>query len=88
MVEPGLPKNYHQQVGRRIAELRGKADITQAELAERLMLSKATIISMEMGVVGIRLDRAHVLAHIFGVTVNDLICEVRTIDELMAQVLA
>lgn len=89
MVEPGMPKTYHQQVGKRIAHFREAAGMSKDQLGDKLLLSKDSISNMERGVTALRLDRAHVIALILGVTVNDLISEIRTgTDNLNAPILA
>lgn len=64
---------FWMTVGERIAYHRKRAGFTQEGMAELLHLSRATIVNMEMGVTGIRLDRAKAIADACNVTINDLV---------------
>lgn len=56
----------------RIAELRKKRRIPQAELAEAVEVTRQTIISLENGRYNASLLLAHKLARYFGCTIEDI----------------
>lgn len=64
---------FWMRVGERITYHRKRAGMTQDDLGELLGLSRSSVVNIEMGVQGIRLDRAMVIATACGVTVNDLL---------------
>lgn len=69
MVQP----TFWLTVGDRINYHRRRAMMTQDELAALLGLSRASIINIELGVQGIKLDRAKVIADACNCTLNDLV---------------
>lgn len=58
--------------GKKVAELRRKAGLTQEELATRSDLAVKTIASIEQGKRWAKLPTLHKLAHGIGVTTSDL----------------
>ncbi len=60
------------QLGRRVAELRLRAQLTQAQLAERLGVATETISRLERGVVLPSLETMNDLAAALGVDLSEL----------------
>lgn len=56
----------------RIQELRKEQDMTQQGLAEKLGVSRQTIISLESGKYNPSISLAYKLAKIFGLTIEDV----------------
>ena len=56
----------------RIKEYRGKNGMKQAELAERVNARRETIVHLENGKYNPSLKLAMEIAHVFGVTVEEL----------------
>ena len=69
MVQP----TFWQLVGRKMKLHRQQAGYTRDDMAQILDMSVTSVGNMEMGVQGIRLDRAKVIADACGVTLNDLV---------------
>lgn len=68
-------KVFYVQLGRRIAELRKAADITQVELAKTLGIAQQTMAHYEGGVSRIAVALLPILARTLGTTVEELIGE-------------
>lgn len=68
-------KIFYVRLGRRIAELRKAADITQAQLAEILGIAQQTMAHYEGGVSRIAVALLPPLARALNTTVEDLIGE-------------
>lgn len=68
-------KIFYVQLGRRIAELRKAADITQVQLAEILGIAQQTMAHYEGGVSRIAVALLPPLARALNTTVEDLIGE-------------
>lgn len=68
-------KSFYVQLGRRIAELRKAADITQTELAEILGVAQQTMAHYEGGVSRIAVSLLPPLARTLSTTVEELIGE-------------
>ena len=65
------PKPTH--VTNRIRELRAAADdMTQADLAARLKVTRQTIIAIEQGKYSPSLEVAFQIAHVFGVSIDQV----------------
>ncbi|SDM04398.1 helix-turn-helix transcriptional regulator [Nonomuraea jiangxiensis] len=56
----------------RITELRGERDWTQADLAQRISVSRQTIIAIEKGKFDPSLPVAFRLAKVFGLTIEEV----------------
>ncbi|MDI6907492.1 MAG: helix-turn-helix transcriptional regulator [Thermoanaerobacterales bacterium] len=56
----------------RLRELRQQAELRQEDLAERVGVSRQTIISIENGRYNPSLVLAHRLARVFGLTIEDV----------------
>lgn len=56
----------------KIVDLRKEQDLTQAMLAERLGVSRQTIISLENGRYSPSLALAHKIAGVFGLTIEEI----------------
>lgn len=61
--------------GQRLRSLRAKANMTQAELAQKLDVSRPAVGSWESGKIRPRLDKLSQLAELFGITVSELMDE-------------
>lgn len=61
--------------GQRLRSLRAKANMTQAELAQKLDVSRPAVGSWESGKIRPRLDKLSQLAELFGITVSELMGE-------------
>lgn len=64
--------------GKRIKEMRKKAGMTQAELAEKLGISADGMSSVERGKNGVSVDLFGVMAELLGSSVDYLAYEVQT----------
>ena len=60
------------RTGRFIAELRKQRQISQAELAQRVDVTRQTIISLENGRYNASLLLAHKIAAFFGLTIEEV----------------
>lgn len=66
-----MPKKTH--VRNRIRELRAEADrMTQAELADKLGVTRQTVIAMEQNRYSPSLETAFLVARVFGVPLEDV----------------
>lgn len=61
--------------GQRLRSLRAKANMTQAELAQKLDVSRPAVGSWESGKIRPRLDKLSQIAELFGITVSELMGE-------------
>lgn len=61
--------------GQRLRSLRAKANMTQAELAQELDVSRPAVGSWESGKIRPRLDKLSQIAELFGITVSELMGE-------------
>jgi putative transcriptional regulator len=55
-----------------IRELRGAGEVTQADLARRIGVTRQTVIAIEQGRYSPSLELAFQIAHVFGVRVEDV----------------
>jgi transcriptional regulator with XRE-family HTH domain len=69
---PATPRPLYRQVGRRLAELRGKAGKTQEELAEELGVGWRYLSRVERGLENLGLDTLAKFADVFDVDIKDL----------------
>jgi len=60
-------------LGQAIRENRNGMNMTQVELADRLGLSQETIANYEAGIRKPPIDTVAAMAHIFGITIDDLV---------------
>ena len=72
-------------VGRRIAELRRKCDMTQMELADRMGISFQAVSNWERGNSMPDISKLPELAEVFGVTIDQLLGELSEIVESAAK---
>ena len=72
-----LQEKMHQEVGRRIRELRQKKGLLQEELARKAGLSASALSNFEQGRRRISLEWLRKLSKVLGVTVSDLIPDSR-----------
>ena len=72
-MSPRLKSKKQPIFGRRLEELRKSRNLTQAELAEKVGLSRGTIAYYEASAQNPTIDTVQTLADFFGVTVQDLI---------------
>lgn len=61
--------------GQRLRSLRAKANMTQAELAQKLDVSRPAVGSWESGKIRPRFDKLSQIAELFGITVSELMGE-------------
>lgn len=66
-MKPIDPLRLQEQVGRRVAELRGERGLTQAQLAEHVNVSTRYIQSIEGGFENLTLETVAKLATVFKV---------------------
>lgn len=66
--------------GQRLRSLRAKANMTQAELAQKLDVSRPAVGSWESGKIRPRLDKLSQIAELFGITVSELMGEETTTE--------
>lgn len=66
-------REFFVQLGSRIAELRKRQGMTQAQLAETLEVSQQTVNAYESGQRRVPVSMLPTLAHTFGVSVEELI---------------
>lgn len=80
--------NYNIELsGKRIAELRSKAEISQAKLSELIGLHVKTISKAERGVNGLSVDNLLALAEYFNVSLEFLVrieSEIEDIDYVVS----
>lgn len=68
-----LHRAYFRAMGRRIAELRIRNEMTQAELARRLGVAQQTVFGIECGERRVRIDWLPPLTAHFRVTADELL---------------
>lgn len=66
-------KNINKIVGQRIRALRAEADMSQENLAERLDVSRPTLVEIEAGRRPLNIPEAQIISEIFGVTFKEII---------------
>jgi transcriptional regulator with XRE-family HTH domain len=66
-------REFFVQLGGRVAELRKREGMTQAQLAETLEVSQQTVNAYESGQRRVPVSMLPALAHTFGVSVEELI---------------
>lgn len=64
---------YFRSLGKRIAQLRRQHDMTQADLAQLLVLSQQTVYAYEAGSRRVQLDMIPNLTKIFDVSCDELL---------------
>ena len=62
-----------QEIGRRLRLARENADIRQDDAAQVIGMSRPTLVSIEKGTRGVRIQELQILAHHSGVSVNGLL---------------
>jgi transcriptional regulator with XRE-family HTH domain len=71
-------------VGRRVAQAREAAGMTQAELASHLGLTAEAISGVERGEYGITVDQLHRVAEVLGLCTADLVPDIAAVRQLGA----
>ena len=66
-------KNINKKIGKRIAELRRDAGITQAQLAEKIGMSSEFISRLERGVNSPSIDTVNKMSDVLKVTIRDIL---------------
>lgn len=74
-MEPENPENLIDRVGLRITELRSQADLTQAQVAERLGMTLTNYQRIENGAQNATLRMMVRVANAIGVKTADLLAE-------------
>jgi Zn-dependent peptidase ImmA (M78 family)/transcriptional regulator with XRE-family HTH domain len=72
--ETGANLTMPGDLGRRLRIVRHEARLTQAEAAAVADIARTTLISIEQGNREVRIRELHILAGLYGVSVDDLIC--------------
>lgn len=68
-----MTKHINEVVGQRIRDLRNEQDISQETLAQRLGISRATLVELEAGRRPLNVPEAQALSDIFGLPMGDIV---------------